>query len=71
MQSKRQTIHPPCYYQSANDVMVTHALGQMTYMIYYTHPTSVGFEHSVCYELLLSSLYIYIYIYIYITNWES
>ena len=43
---KRQTIYPPCYYQSANDLMVTHALGQMMYMIYYTNPTSVGFEHS-------------------------
>ena len=27
-------------------------------MIYYTHPTSVRFEHSVCYELPLISLYI-------------
>ena len=58
MQSKRQTMFPQCYYQSANDLMVTHALGQMMYMIYYTHPSSIGFEHSVCYELLLNSLYI-------------
>ena len=49
-------MYPPCYYQSANDLMVTHAFAQMMYMIYYTHPTSVGFEHSVCYELLLTSL---------------
>ena len=51
-------MYPPCYYQSANDLMVTHALGQMMYVIYYTHPTVVGFESSVCYELLLTSLYI-------------
>ena len=41
MSSKRQTMYPPCYYQSANDLTVTHALGQMMYMIYYTHPASV------------------------------
>ena len=29
MQSKRQTMCPPSYYQSANGPMVTHALGDM------------------------------------------
>ena len=31
MSSKRQTICPPGYYQSANSPMETHALGQMMY----------------------------------------
>ena len=46
---------PSMLYQSANDLMVTHALGQMMHMIYSTHPTSVGFQRSVWYELLLTS----------------
>ena len=50
--------------------MVTHALMHLgslsvflTTYIYYAHLTSVGFEHSVCHESLLTS-FIYIYTYI-------
>ena len=62
---KRQTMCPPGYYQSANGLMVAHALGHMMYgytllvpMLVHiagTHLTSVGFEHSVCHESLLTS----------------
>ena len=31
MQPKKQTVYPHGYYQSANDPMVTHALGYMIY----------------------------------------
>ena len=36
MWSKRQKICPPCYYQSVKDLMATHALGQMIYMMHIT-----------------------------------
>ena len=54
---------PPSYYQSAIGPMVTHALG------YYAHLTSLGNEHSVCYELLLTSfIYILPFFLLFCTN---
>ena len=40
--------------------------------IYYAHPASVRFEHSVCRgSILCSYIYIYIYIYIWTQNWST
>ena len=53
MHSKKQTMCPTGYYQSANGPMVTHALGHMMYDIY-------------IYIYMYVYIYIYIYTHIYI-----